>query len=150
MLTDKELEKISLFYYFAFLEEKKAQQAAIKTVRQMQVLRTLSEDTESRNASLIKITLDIFTKEKIRQKSGIVGLTSEFLNLPPNSNWGPWFEFKKASNEREFLTVIYSQILGFSDQSIARGLDLPMGTVRYRTGRGLKLLGSIHGPVANV
>ena len=54
-----------------------------------------------------------------------------------------WRDFKKQSTDEEFLTVLWSTVLKVPEEKIARGLNISVGTVRYRLGKGLKKLGDL-------
>jgi len=140
------LEKVALFYYFSFLDEAKAQAVTARTLKKFRLER-IEKNKLNENASdveLVGVTNEFIKKHK---KKAIHPLGLSFsagsIVLPDKSNWGPWFEFRKSADERDFHALLYSRILGLSDASIAAGLLLPLGTVRYRLGRALKHLGKI-------
>jgi len=129
------LEKIALFYYFSFLDEAKAQ--AI-TARTLKVLHKQPADAE-----IVSTTNHFLQETNKRIKPVGLAFSAGSIVLPEKSNWGPWFEFRKQADPKDFHTLLYAKILGIADNDIATGLNVPVGSVRYRLGRGLKQLGQI-------
>ena len=56
---------------------------------------------------------------------------------------GLWRQFMRDSDADEFLAVLWSRVLKITDEAIAKGLGVTVGTVRHRTGRGLRKLSSM-------
>jgi len=52
-----------------------------------------------------------------------------------------WASFQSAVDTSESEAVLLSKILHFTDEEIADGMGITVGTVRYRVGRGLRRLG---------
>lgn len=145
MNTDAFIEKVSLFYYFSFLDESKAQSAAartIKEIRQENLTKDLSEEGPSA-ADFVRVTEEFMRKSSRDVKPTTLVFSVDHILLPDKSNFGPWFEFRKIANEKDFRALLYNKILNISEEDIAEGLKLPLGTVRYRLGRALKTLGRI-------
>jgi hypothetical protein len=147
MVTERQqshefLEKLALFYYFSFLDEGRAQAATNQTLKKISQDRSEYKDAGS-DVELVRVT-DYFLK-KTKKKIKPVGLafSSGSILLPEKSNWGPWFEFRKEADVRDFHAILYSRILEIKEEDIAEGLSLPIGTIHYRMGRGLKTLGQI-------
>lgn len=140
------LEKLALFFYFALLDEAKAQSATVQAIRKIKMefaTRKIRED-EFTATDFVFITNKLLDQFKNSIKPTTLAYSSSYIVLPERSNWGPWFELRKNLNEKEFRSLLYSKILKFSDSEIAAGLSLPVGTVRYRIGRALKMLGSFN------
>ena len=57
-----------------------------------------------------------------------------------------WVSFQSNADAHEVEAVLLSRILAFKDEEIAEGLDVTVGTVRYRVGRGLRHLGGLIEP----
>lgn len=147
MVTERQqnhefLEKLALFYYFSFLDEGRAQAATDQTLKKINQERALYKDEQS-DVELVRVTDQFLKKTKKKIKPVGLAFSSGTILLPEKSNWGPWFEFRKEADVRDFHTILYSRILGIKEEAIAEGLALPLGTVHYRMGRGLKTLGQI-------
>ena len=61
--------------------------------------------------------------------------------LPDDFDLVAWSHFLSTADASEVDAVLFSKILGFTDEEIAAALDVTLGTVRYRVGRGLRHLG---------
>jgi hypothetical protein len=70
-----------------------------------------------------------------------LGFVQGQIQFPEKSNWGPWFEFRKHADREELSAVLWTKILGVSEEALAQAQSLTLGTVRFRVGRGLKHLG---------
>lgn len=145
MLQPELIEKIALFFYFSFLDETKANSATahtIKSIRQQYVAQK-KDDKKLTPAEFVAATENYMRKLSRGTKATSLAFSAGPIQLPPHSNWGPWFEFRKVASEKDFRALLYSKVLNISEEDIAEGLGLPIGTVRYRVGRGLKTLGRI-------
>lgn len=143
MLNEEQVEKVALFFYYTFLDELKAHAATTKTLQKIQSLKIGSFTDEEFLSAFIKET-DLFIK-KYGATVNTTGLSysSGHIDIPEGSNWGPWFEFRRLGNQREFLAVLYNVILKIPVHTLAASLGLPEGTIRFRIGRGLKFLGTV-------
>ncbi|OFZ16479.1 MAG: hypothetical protein A2Z20_09955 [Bdellovibrionales bacterium RBG_16_40_8] len=145
MQTTEFSEKVALFYYFSFLDESRAQLASaltLKKIRQENITQKKSQQNLT-GRDLVRITNNMSKKLGRDVQPTSLAFSAGHIVLPKNSNWGPWFEFRKVANEKEFSAVLYARILKISDSEIAEGLNTSLGTVQYRIGRGLKTLGGI-------
>jgi hypothetical protein len=142
---------VALFFYFALQDEKLATQA---TVKALQKIRKRAEATEQeakglrtitdlgQEAILVGVTQKIWNHFKSSIRNTQSAVTHEGGWLVPNGvQLGPWREFRKESAEDEFLILLWSKVLKLSDQGIAKGLNVSTGTVRYRVGSALRVLG---------
>lgn len=138
------IQKVALFFYFSFLDEIRARESSrvvLKKLRQKLLGRKVSADEEAEMiVSMCHQNLDAFSQQA--KPTGLSFSAGQII-LPPQSNWGPWFELRRLAEKNEFHAVLWTRILGFSEEIVARGLGVTLGTVRYRVGRGLKTLGRI-------
>src|SRR4051812_48103949 len=125
-------EKIALFYYFTFLDESKAQAATIKTIKQIRqshvVKKTSTDELVQSEAQtqLVKYTNEFIRKTGGEIKPSSLSFSAGQVIIPENSNWGPWFEFRKIADENDFRTLLYAKILEISEASIAEGMEVPL------------------------
>lgn len=142
--TRDSIEKIALFFYFAFLDEVRAREAGrvvLKKLRQKTLGKDFSEDAEAELiVSLCDQHLEAFAQHV--KPTGLSFSAGQII-LPPKSNWGPWFEFRRLGDKNDFHATLWTRVLGFSEAVVAKGLNVSLGTVRFRVGRGLKSLGKI-------
>jgi hypothetical protein len=136
------LEKLALFYYFSFLDEGRAQAATSQTLKKINQDRKVYKEAHA-DVELVRVTDQFLKNTKKKIKPVGLAFSSGSILLPEKSNWGPWFEFRKEADVYDFHTILYSRILGINETAIAEGLSLPVGTIHYRMGRGLKTLGQI-------
>lgn len=147
MINEAQLRSIALFFYFAFQDEKLAEQASAKTIARIQRRQKEQEFQESDiDPIIVSISQKIWKtyKKNIRTTQSSVSVEGGWL-LEKDIDLGPWQQFRKESVEDEFLVLIWSKILKFTDESISKGLGVTTGTVRHRVGRALKQLGSMVG-----
>jgi hypothetical protein len=144
MLSDALLEKITLFYYFALLDEARSQAAAVYTVKKL-LKDGLKDSTDEAEAleSFVAVSHKYILDHQAEHKVSSFSLSTGHIVLPERSNWGPWFEFRKVADSREYLAVIYEKVLLIDAAIVSSGLGLPSGTFRHRVSRGLKVLGRI-------
>lgn len=145
MISEAQLRSIALFFYFAFQDEKLAEQASAKTIARIQRRQKEQDIAEDEMDSIIvSITRKIWRAQKkhIRSTQSAISVEGGWL-LQKNVDLGPWQQFRKETVEDEFLVLIWSKILKFSDDSISKGLGVTTGTIRHRVGRALKLLGAM-------
>lgn len=89
--------------------------------------------------STYKIWKKYSKKRNIKAKD--LGLAAEGWIIPQGLKMEPWREFVKDQDPQLYLAIAWSQLLGFTDKDISEGLGVTEGSVRYRVGKGLKLLG---------
>jgi hypothetical protein len=145
MISQEFVEKVALFYQFAVLDQARARaltEFTLKKMRQEQLAAKVSR-RELSPVDLIRLTSDVLKKSKSEVRPTHLAFSNIELVLPPNSDFGPWFEFRKISDDAEFVALLYSKIMKMSDEQISEGLGLPVGTVRFRVGKGMRTLGRI-------
>ena len=142
-MFDAEVRAISLFFFFALLDDKRSMAAAAKATDLFFHRMKISPQTKPAVA-VVTVTRQIWEKSR-----------GNFFRGRPNfsadSGWliadgldlSPWKEFQKGSPEDEMLALIWSQILKIKDEDISVALGLTEGTLRYRVGRALRKLGGM-------
>lgn len=150
-MTDDLISKCALFFFLLTLDDQKAIDITIKTLklfkRQQRQVAGASAFNSTDLELLIKLCLiewqEIRTRLK-RDQIQIIG--SKALKWPEHIDLNPWKEFQKHAPENELIAVIWVHVLGIPEASLARSLNLSEGTVRYRVGKGLSLLGQLNRP----
>lgn len=140
-MFDNEIKAISLFFFFALLDDEKALLASAKCSDLFfQTLKVAPKSIP--NVVLVKSTNQIWQKLSQQSLRGRPHFATDAgWTLPTGVDLAPWKEFQKSAPEEELLAILWSQILKISDSDIAAALSINEGTVRYRVRRGLKLLG---------
>lgn len=137
-----DFKSIAMFFFFALLDEKKAIGATSKAIKEFRKLHAKKPEIPV-NIHIIQASLKIWSKHHVDFYKGRQNLSfsSEWI-LPQGFDLNPWKEFQKNAPEVELIAVIWSKILKISEKEIAIAQNLSEGTLRYRIGKGLALLGS--------
>lgn len=146
-MSEQNLKAIALFFFFAFLDEKIALDASIKITNKFRDRVSKHPDfSEAQSQTLlVQLTKKYFFQHRHRSLRHQTALTGHAgWQVPTTLDLSAWKQFQKESSENDFLAVIWSKILGFSDESISEGLGVTVGTVRYRIGNGLRALGAMN------
>jgi hypothetical protein len=144
MLSNTQIEKIALFYFFTYLDEVKSQNATEYTIKKLNSLITIEKSSEADiYLQFVKISHTYVEKTREAQGANHLSVISSHVELPQGSNWGPWFEYRRISQPKEFLILLYHHILKIPIEAIASGLQIAEGTIHYRIAHGLKQLGGI-------
>lgn len=146
-MSEVEIRGITLFFFFALLDERRALDAASEAL--VLCRRKLSKNPELKPAvALVGATRVVWEKHSGRFVRGRPNFSAESGYLfPQGLDLGPWKEFQKSAQEDEFLSLIWSQVLKIGDEDISQGLGISVGTLRYRVGRALRKLGQMANPV---
>lgn len=147
MITDEQVRWIALFFLFSFMDESLALQSAHKTIAQLKatgVLKNGMPTGESvSNVALIRALRKILEQQKKSLPRNRTVVPPDNAWIPPDHmDMGPWAKFQKAAAPEQLVAVILSRILKFKDHEIAEGLNVSLGTARYRIGKGVRQLGS--------
>ena len=147
MTYDNILKNIVSFYLVSLGDEALAKSASTQTLKQFK--KKINRDFKSSGLSdisdervafhFVQLTYKFWNKYKNKISDHFF---SQFKSWAFKEDPKVWKNFYLNSAPDEFLTLIWSRVLKFSEEQIARGLEITEGTVRYRTGRALKLLGS--------
>ena len=148
-MNESDVKAIALFFYFAFLDDRRAIEASAQALTICNEKRKRNPELKS-SVAVVAATQTIWNKYKMRVVRGRPNTSVESGWLIPNGvDLGPWREFQKNATQDELLTVIWSKILNMSDEDISEGLGITQGTIRYRLGRALRKLGSMTQVVKN-
>ena len=84
-------------------------------------------------------------KHKTKTKHILLS-TNPYINMNKSVEVTYWFDFLKEAESETVTPIIFSQILKVNDDDIAKGLNISVGTLRYRLGKALTKLGGILNP----
>lgn len=140
-MSDDQIRAVALFFHFAFLHDALALQAAQKALSLLR--RRAGKNKIYSQTQIVEVTWQVFLryKKSLQRIKPRVGESQAWLL--PSIDFAPWRQFHKESEEGERLALIWSKILGLSDQDVALGLGVSTGTVRFRVGNALRRLGSL-------
>jgi len=141
MMNEAQIKSVSLFFFYAFLEESVATPAINRAL--LGIEKSLEKkDFFSPNAAIVYWTNRYWLKFKKKARFINIGL-ERMYKLPNDLDLEPWKQLQKDLTDQEYLTAIWSGLLGFRHSEIAEGLNVSDGTVQHRTGVAFKKLGSL-------
>lgn len=146
MITDEQLRWIALFFLFTLLEEKSAVAASETTAAliKAQPPRGPLVEESARRVALIRILKKTFdqSRKSLPRNRVVPNADSDLWQWPVGLDSQSWIRFQKSSDDGEVIAVVLSRILRFADYEIAEGLNVSIGTARYRIGKGMRALGT--------
>jgi hypothetical protein len=130
------------FFYFLLQDEGMALNAAFRTIK-------LVDKKLRKNPNANIEPLLIACQSMILKK--VIGKKWSPLGKPPRSDWktlhlqslGLWKEYLRNADLEFAEALVLKYILKFEVKEIAKGLDIPEGTVYFRIGRGLEALAGV-------
>lgn len=140
-ITEAQIKSVSLFFFYAFLEESVATPAINRTLLRMKTSLEKDEFT-SANATLVYWTNHFWEKFSKKAKYISIGLDRMYW-MPRDLDLEPWKQLQKELSRDEYLAAIWAGLLGMKQDEIAEGLALSKGTVQHRIGIAFKKLGSL-------
>ncbi len=148
-MNESFVRQIGCFFFFSLLDERMATEASLKALAFAKI-RLKKSPHFSLNSLVVIATYEIWHRisHKLIKGSHHLTLESGWV-VPDGIDLAPWKEFQKTAPEEELLSVIWGHILKIPSNDISLALGLTAGTVRYRTGQGLKRLGDLARPGAS-
>lgn len=142
-MGESEVKSIALFFFFAFLDDRRALEASTQAIS-IWTEKKKKNPQFNNNVLIIMSTFFVWTKHHLKLNRGNPNISTDAgWMIPTDLDLGPWREFQKLATQDELLAVIWSKVLEISEKDIAQGLGVSEGTVRYRLGRALRKLGSM-------
>ncbi len=146
-MTEAQMKSVALFFFYAFADKATAFAASTEALHLFEKkIKNLDSNVNSQ-PMLVFSTHKIWKKySKKKNKSYQPNtVTEQGWIIPSQLKLEQWWQFSKDTESIIVLTLIWSILLDIDEKDIAEGLGVSEGTVRYRTGKALKLLGSIQG-----
>lgn len=143
MLSDSSCRSIALFFHLSCLNDEVTKTSSLKMAKLLEKAESDFSDEFEKSEDFVRISHQLWKKNSQVEES--LTSQSEVCVVDKSFPWKQWKSFRKKSSSEELLIVIWSQILGFSVEEIARGMDETQGTIRYRLSRGLCCLGECSG-----
>lgn len=142
-MSEQEIRKLCLFFFYAFLDEKVAEAAATDACRLAQEKRAKNREIDS-EVLIVQCTHQIWEKRQAKLFAGkpVVFSGTDWI-VPLSLELGPWREFQKNATADEIVSLVWSKVLNISEEKIAEALAISSGTIRYRLGRALRKLGGM-------
>lgn len=139
-MESSEIRSLVLFFFFLLLDEKTSVATSSDAYGEF-IHRMKKNPNANRKITLLKSAYFIYQKVQKKNKTSTVGKKQIGFGLSSSINMGPWREFHKNANVDDMVVVVFRQILQISEADIALCLGITPGTVRYRLGKALPLLG---------
>lgn len=165
MTLEEQAKKISVFFFFALLDESLAAQASERAASAWKASRDAwasprsviepepaSPSERRERVALIELCRSRFDKELLalrkrgardRLGSSAPGGPGSPWRLAPDANIAAWIKFSKEASEDERLAMVLARILRFAEDEVAEGLAISIGTLRHRLSRASRALGAV-------
>lgn len=144
MNDEARIRSLALFFFFGSLDERFSRSATVKALNLCRKRIGQGHLPDEKWPSVIVHVTHSFLHKLKQAKSQPAAISYEAgWLIPEGIDLGPWMEFQKEAELEEFLAVLWSGILGISDEAISEGLGVTVGTVRHRLARGFLVLGAI-------
>jgi len=136
---DSVTRMVAKFFYFSSLDEQISFAASLRALADLRHNGWLEEKSRARWVGVLSKWRPKIRQLRGRQWPGFAQAPGYVR--PHDFDLNAWSGFLNAGEASEVEAVLFSKILNFSDDEIAEGLGVTVGTVRYRVGRGLRHLG---------
>jgi hypothetical protein len=139
------LKRFAIFFFLAFLDERLAAEISDRAAASYKSKNPKSLDPNS--PEMRRLTIDLCktywetNKRRISRRDVKPNLEA-FGKLPAQVSLQPWIRFHKNTSDEEILAFLLAQILKFSEQEVAEGLKISIGTLRHRISRAIRAIGS--------
>ena len=141
-LQESHYRHILNFFYFLFLDETMALQASTSAAHKLQKqARKSAKANVSLDVELIRIVRYVarhFTKNTRRQPARKL---LDAWTVPPVSAQNAWRELVRDADTEIVMTAIAHLLLGYDEATIGQAWSITEGTVLYRSGHALGMLG---------
>ena len=150
MVSDEQVRAIALFFLLSLMDEKVALQASEKVIANLKTKKARAETESVSDEALIQVLRQSHDQHRhLVPRNRATDAPQAAWDLPDKFDLVPWIKFQREAGENEILAVVLSRVLGFKDDVIASGLNVSLGTARYRIGKGMRQLG-VHARGARV
>jgi len=138
-----QVRDIGLFFLLGFMDEKVALAAASRCVAKVKVAQE-SSGRPFETVELIKVCREAWKtfRNQIPRNHPLTAPTDSWV-LPPALDISIWTRYQKDSADEDIMALLFSLVLGVSDQDLADGFQTSVGTIRYRLGKGVRQLGLV-------
>jgi len=138
-----QVREIGLFFLLGFMDEKVALAAASRCVAKVKVAQE-SSGLSFETVELIKVCREAWKtfRKQIPRNQPLTTPTDSWV-LPPGLDISIWTRYQKDAADEDIMALLFSLVLGVSDQDLADGFQTSVGTIRYRLGKGVRQLGLV-------
>ena len=138
-----QVREIGLFFLLGFMDERVALAAASRCVAKVKVAQE-SSGTPVETVELIKVCREAWKafRKQIPRNQPLTTPSDRWI-LPPDLDISIWTRYQKDAADEDIMALLFSLVLGVSDQDLADGFQTSVGTIRYRLGKGVRQLGLV-------
>jgi hypothetical protein len=138
-----QVREIGLFFLLGFMDEKVALAAASRCVAKVKVAQE-SSNIPFETVELIKVCRESWKtfRKQIPRNQPLETPTDSWV-LPQTIDISIWTRYQKDAADEDIMALLFSLVLGVSDQDLADGFQTSVGTIRYRLGKGVRQLGLV-------
>lgn len=138
-----QVREVGLFFLLGFMDEKVALAAASRCVARIKVSHE-SSSSSFPTVELIRICRESWkTFRKQIPRNQPLSTPSDSWILPSDLDISIWTRYQKDAADEDVMALLFSLVLGVSDQDLADGFQTSVGTIRYRLGKGVRQLGLV-------
>jgi len=141
-MNENEIRAIVLFFSLISLDDALAVESAGKALSVI-AERGRRRRRKSTQAEIVSALHQILMKDRAVLTSVLAADSSAHWAPPPGLDLSKWRDFRRTSPPDEIEILVLVNVLAFPEEDVARGLDLSLGTVRYRQARALSRLGAL-------
>jgi hypothetical protein len=144
MLTDEQARGIALFFLFTLMDEKTALAAAHKAVAAAKAAapKATQSPSDISIVTILRKTFDSHRKQLPRSRAIELPTRWQFASGVDATAWS---KFHKDSADTEIVAITLAKILRYPEEAIAEGLNVSLGTLKYRIAKGMRGLGAALG-----
>ncbi|MFP5518279.1 MAG: hypothetical protein ACLGGX_00115 [Bdellovibrionia bacterium] len=143
-MLDAEVRAVSLFFYYASLDERKAYELSQAAVTRIDDLLRKNPKANIQQTTVQECTHLWFAYSKRKEtRNRQQSRPAIGWKVPPGEAFNQWQQFYKKAPPEEILAVIFFGILKFKIADIAKGTGVSEGTIRLRLTHAFKRLGEL-------
>lgn len=145
----EQTREIGLFFLLGLMEERVALSAASRAIAQLkaefsEISRKDREHQPIAVGAIIRVCRESWkTHRKQIPRNQVNVPPSDAWVVPPKIDLTVWTRYQKDAPDEDIMTVLFSLVLGISDDDLAEGFQTSTGTIRYRLGKGVRQIGLI-------
>ncbi|CAN5597541.1 hypothetical protein BH10BDE1_BH10BDE1_31680 [soil metagenome] len=143
---------IGLFFLLGLMEERVALSAAARAIAQLKAdFSEISRKDREQNLvptdAIIKACHEswkVHRKQIPRNQPSVPPETA--WKVPANIDLGTWARYQRDAPDEDVMTLLFSLVLGITDDELSEGFQTSVGTIRYRLGKAVRQLGLVARP----
>lgn len=145
----EQAREIGLFFLLGLMEERVALSAASRAIAQLKAeFSELSRKDREREAvsigAVIKVCRESWkAHRKLIPRNQLSEAPTGGWVVPAGLDLEVWARYQKDAPDEDIMAVLFSLVLGVSDEDLAEGFQTSTGTIRYRLGKGVRQLGLV-------